>query len=203
MEYIISLKDTGGKKVYVDPGEREGVFLYPGEIKKLRLQEGSRLEAETFEQIRKEYAIPRAKKRALGILAKKDRTEKELRDKLKESLHDEYSLEEAMLFVKSFGYVDDYAYAKDYLYFKKKKKSYLQIRRELKEKGISGQILEIVFEEAGTQELEDIRPHVEKYMKKFSEIDTAALQKTCAYFYRKGYSTELVREIIDNFIMAE
>ena len=43
MQYKITLTDTSKKKVYVNPGVREGIYLYPGEIKKLRLEDGSEL----------------------------------------------------------------------------------------------------------------------------------------------------------------
>ena len=52
MQYKITLTDTGKKKVYVNPGVREGIYLYPGEIKKLRLEDGSELEQDGFERIR-------------------------------------------------------------------------------------------------------------------------------------------------------
>ena len=47
MQYKITLTDTGKKKVYVNPGVREGIYLYPGEIKKLRLEDGSELEQDS------------------------------------------------------------------------------------------------------------------------------------------------------------
>ena len=101
MQYKITLTDTGKKKVYVNPGVREGIYLYPGEIKKLRLEDGSELEQDEFERIRLEYALPRAKHRAIAILAKRDKTEQELRDKLLQSLTDTQSLEEAISYMKS------------------------------------------------------------------------------------------------------
>ena len=107
MQYKITLTDTGKKKVYVNPGVREGIYLYPGEIKKLRLEDGSELEQDEFERIRLEYALPRAKHRAIAILAKRDKTEQELREKLLQSLTDTQSLEEAISYMKSCGYVDD------------------------------------------------------------------------------------------------
>ena len=85
MSYTVTLRETDKKKVYVDPGIREGIYLYPGEIKKLKLLEGSMLEEDEFERIRLQYALPRAKHRAIAILAKRDKTEKELRDKLQKA----------------------------------------------------------------------------------------------------------------------
>lgn len=194
MQYKITLTDTGKKKVYVNPGEREGIYLYPGEIKKLKLEEGSEIEQDEFEKIRLAYALPRAKHRAIAILAKRDKTEKELREKLLQSLTDTQSLEETISYMKSCGYVDDEQYARDYLYFKKGRKSFLQIRMELQKKGISAQVLEAVFEEEGGQQMEDILSQVKKYMKKFPDLDFTAKQKIYAHFARKGYAGDLIRE---------
>ena len=140
MQYKITLTDTSKKKVYVNPGVREGIYLYPGEIKKLRLEDGSELEQDEFERIRLEYALPRAKHRAIAILAKRDKTEQELREKLLQSLTDTQSLEEAISYMKACGYVDDTQYARDYLYFKKGRKSFLQIKMELQKKGIPAEV---------------------------------------------------------------
>ena len=184
MSYTVTLRETDKKKVYVDPGIREGIYLYPGEIKKLKLLEGSMLEEDEFERIRLQYALPRAKHRAIAILAKRDKTEKELRDKLQQSLIDTKTLEETISYVRTCGYVDDLQYARDYIYFKKGRKSFLQIKMELQKKGISSQVLETVFEEEGGQEMEDI----------LMQIDYASRQKIYAHFARKGYNSELIRE---------
>ena len=177
MQYKITLTDTSKKKVYVNPGVREGIYLYPGEIKKLRLEDGSELEQDEFERIRLEYALPRAKHRAIAILAKRDKTEQELREKLLQSLTDTQSLEEAISYMKACGYVDDTQYARDYLYFKKGRKSFLQIKMELQKKGIPAEVLETVFEEEGSQQMEDILEQVRKYMRKFPELDFPARQR--------------------------
>ena len=197
MLYRITLVDTGKKKIYVNPGEREGIYLYPGEIKKLKLEDGSEIGQDEFEKIRLEYALPRAKHRAIAILAKRDKTEKELREKLQQSLTDTQSLEETISYMKSCGYVDDEQYARDYLYFKKGRKSFLQIKMELQKKGISSQVLEQIFEEEGGQQIEDILVQVKKYMKKFPSLDFVAKQKIYAHFARKGYAGELIREAVN------
>ena len=132
MSYTVTLRETDKKKVYVDPGIREGIYLYPGEIKKLKLLEGSMLEEDEFERIRLQYALPRAKHRAIAILAKRDKTEKELRDKLQQSLIDTKTLEETISYVRTCGYVDDLQYARDYIYFKKEEKVFYRLRWSFK-----------------------------------------------------------------------
>ncbi|MCD8019277.1 MAG: recombination regulator RecX [Clostridiales bacterium] len=197
MEYRICIQRTSGKKLYVSTEYGEGIYLYPAEIKKQRLEEGTFLTEEEFEQLRKEYAIPRARKRALGILAKRDCTEKELRDKLQQSMNDAISIDRAVDYMKANRYVDDENYVRDYIYFKKEKKSYRQIRMELEKKGVADWILDRIFEEIGEQDAEDLRPLLMKYIRKFPEMDSLARKKTGAYFYRKGYSLELIRKILD------
>ncbi|MDD7208655.1 MAG: regulatory protein RecX [Lachnospiraceae bacterium] len=196
MEYVIRLVKTGGKKIYVDPGETEGIYLYPGEIKKLHLTEGCRITPEELEEARKSYALPRARHRAIAVLAKRDKTEQELRAVLYKSGTDSRSLEETIQYVKNCGYVDDLEYARDYLSFKKRKKSFLQIRMELKRKGISDEILEEVFEEEGSQQVESLFPAMKKYAEKYSELDYTAKQKIYGHFARKGYDSSLIRETI-------
>lgn len=194
MNYKVTLTETDKKKVYVDPGVREGIYLYPGEIKKLKLETGSEIGEDEFERIRLQYALPRAKHRAIAILAKRDKTESELREKLAQSLTDTKSLEETIAYMKSCGYVDDTQYVRDYIYFKKGRKSFLQMKLELQKKGISSQVLESVFEEEDSQQLDDILAQVKKYMKKFPELDFTARQKIYAHFARKGYAGDLIRE---------
>lgn len=199
MEYIITLQETKGRKIYVDPQGREGIYLYPGEIKKLGLKSGTQIEEEELERIRISYALPRARHRAIGILAKRDKTEQELREKLQASLTDSQSLEETISYIQSCGYIDDLQYARDYLSSHRHRKSFLMIKTELRKKGIDSQILEEVFCEAGEQPLEDLLSQMEKYMRKFPNPDRNTWQKVYAHFAQKGYLGSLIRETINFF----
>ena len=68
---------------------------------------------------------------------------------------------------------------------------------ELQKKGIPSHVLEMVFEEEGSQQMEDILEQVRKYMRKFPELDFTARQKIYAHFAGKGYAGDLIREAID------
>ena len=196
MNYRITLEQTKGKKVYVNPGEREGIYLYPSEIRRCRLEEGASVTQEELEQMRLQYALPRAKRRAIAILARRDQTEYELRQKLEKSFTDSASLEETMDYVRTCGYVDDLQYSRDYMASKRHRKSFRMIMMELRKKGISDGVLALVFEEAGQDRDSDLAPLVEKYLRRFPEIDETALRKTEAHFYRKGYQAGLVRRVV-------
>ena len=196
MNYQIRLRKTDGKKIYVDPQELEGFYLYPSEIKKAGLEDFMFLSDEKLSALHDSYAVPRAKKRALALLTKKDMTEKELMEKLEASLHDSHSIASAMSFMIEHSYIDDERYAQDYFYSHKKRKSFRRIKEELLQKGIPYDILQRVMEEEGEQREEDIRPLVIKYARKFPDLDHKAEQKIYMHFGRKGYSIEQVRNIL-------
>lgn len=196
MLYRITLEKTSGKKIYVNPGTRQGIYLYPSEIRRCRLEEGASVTEEDLEQMRLRFALPRAKRRAISILAKRDQTEHELRQKLEKSFTDPLSLDQAMDYVKGCGYVDDLQYARDYMETRRKRKSFRMIRMELLKKGIPEDLLALVFEETGGQEEKDLLPLADKYMRRFSEFDDTARMKTEAHFCRKGYRADLVRSVV-------
>lgn len=198
MDYRIVLRKTRGKKIYVDPQEEEGFYLYPGEIKKAGLKEGMVMSGDALSAIHGEYAVPRARRYALELLARKDLTERELAEKLERSLHDSRSIAAAMAYVTRRGYIDDNRYVSDYIYSHKGKKSYLQIKEILLRKGISGDIIGRVMEEEGQQTADDIRPMVEKYARKFPNLDYISSRKILMHFGRKGYALNTVRQVLDD-----
>ena len=196
MERRIRLLATEGKKIYLDIEGEEGIYLYPGEIKKCGLKDGMLLSLEEIEKLRSTFAVPRAKKRALGILVRQDQTAGEIITKLKKSGNDSRSIQAAMDFLVESGYVDDLAYARDYLHSRRKRKSFRMIRQELMGKGISSDIIDLVFEEEGEQKREDLEEQVARYARRFHQHDRASMDKVYAHFYRKGYDTGLVRDIL-------
>lgn len=197
MEFVIRLVPGKGRKIYLNPEGREGIYLYPGEIKKKKLSEGMSLSSDEIEALRLEFALPRAKKRAMGLLVRRDMTKEQLREKLKQSDNDSRSIDETLDYMIRSGYINDYEYARDYLNSRKSRKSYRMIRGELSLKGISSDILDRVFEEEGKQSPSDVTDAVRKYIRKFPRDDRTSFQKTCAHFYRKGYDMELIRGILE------
>ena len=99
----------GKRRLHLDNGEVW--VLYSGELRTCSLAEGTELTQIQYEQIRHDIIGKRAKKRAMHLLEKMDRTEQELRRKLLESEYPEDLTEEAIAYVKSFHYIDDARYA--------------------------------------------------------------------------------------------
>ena len=194
--YHIRLRPTKGKKIYVDPLEREGVYLYPSEIDREKVEDRGNLSEEELERLRTLYALPRAKKRSFGILAKQDQTKDQIIKKLRQSYIDRKTLEETVAYLEECAYIDDEKYVRNYLSDKRKKKSFRQIRYDLSKKGIERELLDRIFDENDRQSQDDLRILFERYVRRFAVFDIDASHKTYQHFVRKGYDSDLIRSMI-------
>ena len=89
--------------------------------------------------------ILRAKRKAMLLLTDMDRTEAELRRKLSGSFSAP-AVEEAVRYVRSFGYIDDERYAAHYAETASARKSRTQIRFDLQKKGLSRELIDRALE---------------------------------------------------------
>jgi regulatory protein len=89
--------------------------------------------------------LVRAKRRALYLLTDMDRTEKELYDRLKKTGYSEETVNAAMEYVKSFGYIDDVRYARKYIEIFRDRKSRLKMTYDMAAKGVDREVIENAF----------------------------------------------------------
>lgn len=188
-------------KVYLD-----GSFafvLYKGELSRFGIAAGEEIPEETVETIRRDIVFKRAKLRAMHLLEDMDRTEAGLREKLRQGLYPEDAAEEAVRYVKSFGYLDDSRYAENFVRSRKDRKSRREIQAALLRKGISADqteaALEACYSDEEDGEEEAVRKLLEK--KKFSpeDPDEAQIRKIYAYLARKGFRYDTIRQVIQNY----
>ena len=139
----------------------------------------------------------RAKKRALYILERMDRTEHELREKLQKSDYPEDVIEEAIAYVKSFHYLDDERYAQNYIRYKKDKMSRQQIKQKLMAKGLSKDIISIAMEEEyDADESEQIRNLLEKKHFSAETADEGEFRRVYNFLLRRGFrSNDILKEM--------
>lgn len=183
-------------KVYVD--EQFAFVLYKGELSRYRIAEEKEIQDEIFYKIKNEVILKRAKLRALHLLNDMDRTESQLRTKLKQGGYTEDIIEQAMAYVKSFGYVEDTGYARRYILSRQGSKSKKEIYASLCQKGISKEQIEMAMEECyeEDEELEAVRSLVRK--KRFDPATATDLERQKIYGYpaRKGFSYDVIRHVI-------
>ncbi|MGN0341314.1 MAG: regulatory protein RecX [Roseburia sp.] len=167
------------------------LILYTGELRKYGLQEGARLPEEQYRELYYDVFGKRVKKRALALLEKMDRSEKNLRDKLRQNDYPEDLIEEAIAYTKQYHYIDDARYAEQYVACRQGEKSTLQLRQELMRKGIDRAVIDQVMEEGYVS---DDREKIIAFLKKRGydpeKADRSGQQKIYASLMRKGFRSE-------------
>ena len=87
-----------------------------------------------------------ARNKGLYYLQFSGKTENEMRKKLAEQGFSPASVEDAVLFLKHYRYLDDEDYARRYVEKNDHKKSIRQMKFDLRQKGVSDDLVEMVFE---------------------------------------------------------
>lgn len=183
-------------KVYVD--EQFTFVLYKGELSRYHVAVGEEIPEEIYKEIYQEVIVKRAKLRALHLLNDMGRTEAQLRQKLKQSDYTEEVIEEAIRYVKSFGYVNDAEYARNFIINRKEKKSRKELYLLLVQKGLNAELLDQVFEESydDNSSIEAIEAIMKKKRYNPETATNAETQKILAYLTRKGFQYEDIRQVL-------
>ena len=132
----------------------------------------------------------------LKLITIKDRTEKEIRTKLKEKNFDENTIEEEIEFLSNYGYINDKRYAEhftaDAINIKKWGKS--RIRAELLRRGIERFVIDDAIEEAFA-ETEDDRLYTEME-KRYKDADFSNMKERTRifnFYLRRGFSPDEIK----------
>ena len=186
----------GKRRLHLDNGEIW--ILYVGELRSLDLAEGTQLSQAQYEQIRCDIIGKRAKKRAMHLLERMDRTEQELRKKLAENEYPEDLIEDAITYVKHYHYVDDARYADCYVRLRGADKSRGKLLAELQRKGVDRELASQVLAEY-EEERDEPQMICELMKKRHYDPETASLQeqrRMYGYLMRRGFqSTDICRAI--------
>ena len=126
-----------------------------------------------------------------------DRTEQQLREKLKSSDYPEEVIEEAIEYVKSFHYLDDERYAENFTRYKKENMSRQQIKQKLMLKGVSKDIIQnAIEEEYDVDESIHIRNILEKKHFSYETADEGEFRRVYSYLLRRGFrSNDILKEM--------
>ena len=154
--YVKSLvKLTKGRAKICLAGGADFV-LYKKEYESYGIEEGADLSIADYDEICREILVPRCKKRALLLLEKQDRSEKNLRDKLKEGGYPAEIVDIAIDYINDYGYLDDARMAASHVRFYQDSRSRNRIRQDLIGKGISSDVIERVLEEEYTVDEQEL-----------------------------------------------
>ena len=194
--------DKKRSRIYID---FEFAFvLYKGEFKEYNISLNSEISRASYEAILTKLLPKRAKLRGLALLTKKPYTEKQLRDKYDEGEYPDSVIDEAIEYLKGFGYIDDVKYCLEFFETYKETRSLARMKNDLRGKGVSGKDIEKAYrsfeesEDSGIDEESQIRRILTKKRFNPDEADYTERQKMIASLMRKGYSYDAISNCIRN-----
>lgn len=187
--------EKGKARIRFEDGSE--VILYKGEIRKLGIQEGCVITDEVYHKIIDEILGQRAIKRAMHLLERQDRTERQLYDKLKENGYPEVCIESAISYVKRYHYIDDFRYASAYIRYRQEKKSRQKLKLELQAKGIARDVIEEALEEEYvSDDQKKILELLQKRLYSFENADTAEQRKNYQFLLRRGFQSSDILHVM-------
>lgn len=185
------------RKVYIND---EFLFsLYPAELSRSGLEEGVSFTDELCSEVFQEILLPRAKKRVLNLLIAKDRSRKELCERLSSDGYPPEVAAEAVEYAEAYHYVDDLRFAVTFLRSKQEEESSRRLAMRLGEKGISREVIQEAFDMVREERIELMGDEFEEAEQTAlfrqirrrtsnpSELTEKERQKLMAALYARGF----------------
>ena len=195
---ITKLDKVGTKQVRLFFDEEKYCLLYYNEVIRLGFHEKDEVGQQEFEELNK-LLLHRAKLKAMSLLKYQDRTRKELKDRLMRAEFPEFITEGAIAYVESFGYINDEEYVRRYMEYKAGTKSRIQIKMDLRKKGIGTEILERIFDEYEYEEDDVLEEQVQKRIRQKGSVTKENFQKYYGYFARKGFNSVKIIDLLRKY----
>lgn len=145
--------------------------------------------------------------KALYFLSFRPRSEKELRDYLKKNKVDDLTSEKIINSLKNNKFLNDEEFAK---WFKQqrtliKPKATTVIKMELKQKGITEEIISEIFKDETESDLEKAKKLAEKRITRYLGLHDKrkVYEKMGRYLASKGFNYDVIKEVIDQVFSKE
>ena len=194
---IVELKQKGKSENYVVRFDNNFSYILSLEtIVKNKLNTGSEVEEDAYADIIINDQKITGFEKAITLLTKTFKTEKQVRQYLKEKLYHKDAIENIIQKLKEYKYLNDEEYAKSFISTYKESKGKLWIKQQLFSKGINKHIISKHINEMDTQQ-ESIEKLVDKFLKG-KEKDQKTKEKLLRNLLSKGFTYEEVKSIVNN-----
>lgn len=157
------------------------------------LKTGQSFDDQFFEDLKIENGDYACFNRGLSLLEKSMKSEKMLKDYLREKGYPKACIEKAVNKLSEYGYIDDQAFCENYINSYSSSKSKRKLKYDLLSKGIKEDIIDEKLENLLDEdsEREKLFLLAEKYMKN-KEFDLKNKQKFYNHFAGKGYDYGMI-----------
>ncbi len=192
--------------------DHENAFaLYDSEVRKYSLKEGEEIDSVKYADILENVLIKRAKSRTLHLLDRFDKTEKELRDKLKEDMYPEEAIDAAVEAAKKGRFLDDRRFTAQYIHDKSARHSIKRIEMDLRRKGIDREVLSEALREFEEDQIENGEDRQQELIDKLIKKKLGSLREltpeTEAGIYRyltgRGFEYGAVKKSLERYFAEQ
>ncbi len=182
-------------RVCIDDGT--DFVLYKKEIYRFNLEVGQVLQEEKYQEILNEIFIKRARKRAMNLVLKMDRSENDLRIKLKASGYPKEAVDDAIEYMYKFHYIDDLRLAKNFVRYYEYTKSISDLTMKLTKMGIKEEYIEeALSNELKLSEEDKILSILSKRKYYKENADEKEKAKQYRYLISKGFKTSDIMKFL-------
>lgn len=187
-------------KISLEGTETVTLSLYPSELRRFCIKEGGLISEADYDSI-EEILYKRGKERALYYLKTSDKTSFQMKKKLAEGFYPETVIDRILEFLEKYGYIDDFRYACQFIQYNQKRKSYQQIKSDLRLKGISREYIEEAFSDMEENCSDEENPQadiIRKYIQKKLKTDMEPQEKNkiVMALTRKGFKYDEILSIL-------
>lgn len=202
MKQITEIKKIGKGERYYLYLDDEFFGIYEAEIlARHSLKTGQCFDEDFYEKLKLENGDYACFNRGLGVLEKSMKTEKMLKDYLKEKGYPIVCIEKAVEKIKNYGYIDDSQFCENYINSYSKNKSKRKLKYDLLSKGVAENVIdeklkEIVDDESEHQICLSLG---NKYLKN-KDIDLKTKQKFFNHLAGKGFDFGLISQVWEEIV---
>jgi len=160
------------------------------------LRLGQEITSEELNKLKENSSQDKAYARALDLIARRPRSEWEMRDYLKRKGYDSEQTIQVITKLAEFKYLDDADFARRWVANRRllKATSKRKLQQELRQKRISDQIINQVLEQDETDDKSALRDLIERKRRQTKYQDN---QKLMQYLSRQGFNYGDIKEILD------
>lgn len=193
-------KNSNRVNIYIDG---EFAFSIFKEIQyKYNLMEDREIDKKFINEVLLKEERLKAKNKALSLLSYRQRTSKEITDKLTKEGFSKETINETIEFLKEYKLIDDLAFAKSFMEAKVKKYGPNKIKYDLYKKGIPKDIIhEVLNDYTSSDEYAQALELAKKKIKSYKGEDKKSkYRKLGSFLQRKGFSYECILKVLKDLI---
>lgn len=183
-------------RIYID-----GVFAFSmpaEEYYRMNLYERREINQEDIDYIKDQVNIKLARQLSVRMLAAREHSENEIRNKLMQKGFDRETIDNTLMQLKSMGYINDSLFARKYISdrLKLKPRSKKALFYDLKRKGVSEDIIEEALNETELDEFSLAYRLAKKKYGKYDAVEPDVQRKIASFLSHRGFSCEIICETI-------